>query len=123
MIFNFMKKLPLLIFLAICLSSPSFAKQIICTTTNYFGDPYLMDFKNPKPFGEIKLDEWLLDGKQPFWKTTFESESAIVIQRYLRNSGIVDTAHISKKNNKLTLTSVGFNDEASSTYGQCKFID
>ena len=118
-----MKKSLLLILLSISLSSPSFAKQIICTTTNYFGDPYLMDFKNPKPFGEIKLDEWLLDGKQPFWKTTFESESAIVIQRYLRNSGIVDTAHISKKNNKLTLTSVGFNYEASSTYGQCKFID
>ena len=118
-----MKKLLLSIFLSIFLSSPSFAKQIICTTTNYFGDPYLMDFKNRNSFGEIKLKEWLLDGKQPLWKTTFESEEAIVLQRYLRNSGIVDTALISKKNNKLTLTSVGFSDEASSTYGQCKFLD
>jgi hypothetical protein len=117
-----MKKLLLSIFLSICLNSPSFAKQIICTTTNYFGEPVLMDFKNPKPFGEIKLDEWLLDGKQPLWKTIFESEFAIVIQRFM-GYGIVDLAHINKsQNNKFTLISIGL-VEPSPSYGLCKFID
>jgi hypothetical protein len=120
-----MKKLLLSIFLSIFLSSPSFAKQIICTTTNYFGDPVLMDFKNPKPFGEIKLDEWLLDGKQPFWETTFESESVMVLQSFSRNSGILSTIHIAKKSNKLVYTTIWgiYERDTSVSYGQCKFID
>ena len=119
-----MKKLLLLIFLSICLNSPSFAKQIICTSTNQFGDPFSMVFMNPDLFGESQTKQWLLNERQPFWEKSYESESAIVLQSFLELTGILGTIHISKKSNELVYTSIlGDGIDVEVSYGECRFIN
>ena len=90
-----MKKLSLFILLSICLISSSFAKQIICTT-NLVGEPTLMVLHNPAPYGEVLMKKWLLDDRQPYWETTYESKSVIVLQSFLEGTGILGTIHITK---------------------------
>jgi hypothetical protein len=124
-----MKKLLLLIFLSICLNSPSFAKQIICTTTNLFGDPILMVFKNPSPNGEVLMKKWLLNGKiahsdtRPYWETSYEGKSVIVLQSFLEGTGILGTIHITKKSNKLVYTNIWgkYDKDVFVSYGECRF--
>ena len=119
-----MKKLSLFILLFIFLSPPSFARQIICSNTNLFGEPYLMDFKNRTNAAlEFQFDEWLLDGRQPLYKTTFESESVIVLQLFSETAGFLDTIHIDKKSNKLTHTGITGIRDVTVSYGQCKIIN
>lgn len=120
-----MKKLSLFILLSICLNSPSFAKQIICTTTNLVGDPTLMVFKNPAPDGEVLMKKWLLNDQQPFWETTYEGKSAIVLQSFLEGTGILGTIHITKKSNKLVYTNIWgkFERDVETSYGECEFIN
>ncbi|MDB4140448.1 hypothetical protein N9746_08085 [Candidatus Thioglobus sp.] len=120
-----MRKLSLFILLSICLISSSFAKQIICTTVTEYVDPYLMVLHNPAPDGEVLMKKWLLDDRQPYWETTYESESVIVLQSFLEGTGILGTIHITKKSNKLVYTNIWgkYDKEVSVYYGECKFIN
>jgi len=119
-----MKKLSLFILLSVCLNSPSFAKQIICTT-NLVGDPTLMVLHNPAPYGEVLMKKWLLNDRQPYWETTYESKSVMVLQSFSESTGILGTIHISKGLNKLVYTTIWgkYDKEVSVYYGECKFIN
>ena len=119
-----MKKLLLLLFLSLGLTSISYAETIVCPyISKYYGTIQTMEFKRlPHSItGEIKF---LDDMGLPYWDISYESENYLVLHDFSNYSGLA-TFIVDKKSNKFSYTNQGGvgGFEQKPILGNCTFVN